>query len=234
MTKRIKYIVVSILLLWNSGSTFSQSFYNDSSTYHPLKELWGIGLKASTNGFGAEVIKGFGKKQDVRFGFTKMNLLYSQTLSHDGYAFKANADLHFGGIHLLYDYHFFKGIFITAGAVVNKMKHNISVSMAESILIGDLVIPPGSIGTINAILEPGITFSPYLALGFGKSLSRNKKFSISGELGTLYHGNPNFIMNGDGMIKPIAGEYNTSLLQEAIKPYKWFPILSFQISYRIF
>ena len=233
MLKKIIYIIICFIMLWNTLSTYSQSPYNDSTIYHPLKKLWGIGFKISTNGLGAEVIKGFGKKADVRFGFTNMNLSYSQTLTHDGYDFKADAAMHFGGIHLTFDYQIFKSFFIMAGGVINQMKHDVSVSLTEGILIGDLLVPPGSIGTISAVLEPGTTVSPYLALGFGRSLSRNKHFSISFELGTLYHGNPNLVMNGEGIIKPIAGEYNTKLLQEAIKPYKWFPILSFQISYRI-
>ena len=74
---------------------------------------------------------------------------------------------------------------------------------------------------------------PYLALGFGNTLSREKRVSFNFEFGAFRHGAPDFYMDGEGLVAPAANETNENVFNTAFGPYPWIPVVNMQLSFRI-
>jgi hypothetical protein len=162
------------------------------------------------------------------------------------YRMKGKLNLTHGNV--LVDFYPTKGIFhFTAGLFVgtNKIK-------ADGILIdnkGDKVqLEAGQSwptinfdghrleidnANLNAELQLGKVIKPYFGLGLGRAIA-NKRVSFKFELGALYQGGYTLKQNG----KKIDVNKNVSENFDDIDTYtnllKWWPMLNFQISYKIF
>jgi len=62
--------------------------------YSPM-ELWGLGIKASTDGFGFELIKGFGQNLNIRLGYSTMTIPFSYDLNLEDLGLNATAEFRF-------------------------------------------------------------------------------------------------------------------------------------------
>ncbi len=208
----------------------------DSATpkkYGPL-ELWGIGIKASTDGFGFEVVKGFGERLNIRLGYSTMNIPISQPIPMEEFSANVEANLKFGGANLYLDFYPVKNaLHLTAGVMQNAMRHTLTIIPTSEYLYGDIVVPATELGTVVAEVTPEIKYSPYLALGFGNTLSRAHRVSFNFEMGAMYHGTPQLSLTGTNMLNPMASENNQNVLMNAIAQYKWFPMVSMQLTFRI-
>lgn len=205
----------------------------ETVTYGPM-DLWGLGLKATTNGVGFELIKGFGERLNIRLGYSTLNIPYSMEMEMEGFEVGADANLGFGGANLLLDYYLVKNVIhVTVGGVYNTMQHTVGIQTLSEFPYGDIMVPADEVGSIQATLSPGLKVSPYAALGFGNTLSRKHRVSFNFELGAMYHGNPQLSLTGEGVIGPMASEHNQNVINEAIAQYQWFPMISMQLSFRI-
>ena len=66
----------------------------EQKKYGPL-DLWGIGVKATTDGIGIEAVKGFGQRLNIRLGYAMLSVPITQEISMEGMAVKADANLKF-------------------------------------------------------------------------------------------------------------------------------------------
>lgn len=203
------------------------------AVYGPM-DLWGIGVKAGLGGVGGEVVKGFGERLNLRLGYTTLSVPYSMTQKIEGFELQADAKVRLGGASFLLDYYLVKNaIHVTVGAMQNATRISVGLSSLSGFPYGDLTIPAEEVGRIDAVITMGMPVSPYVGLGFGNTLSRKNRVSFNFELGALYHGGPVLDLSGEGVIAPIAGENNETLINDAIHQYSWFPALSFQLGFRI-
>jgi len=236
--KKIISLVLSLLLAGSFYTAVSQEVTDNQAadeeiTYTPM-DLWGVGVKASTDGIGFELIKGFGQRLNIRLGYSTLNIPISYDLELEGFDLNAAADLRFRGVNLVLDYYLVKNlIHLTGGMVFNNMSHAVQITPLSEFPYGDIMVPPSDIGQISATLTPGTRFSPYAALGFGNTLSRKHRVSFNFELGAMYHGSPQLGLEGSGIIGPIASESNQQVIMDAIAQYQWFPMVSLQLSFRI-
>jgi hypothetical protein len=233
--KIISFTLVITLIALSGISLYGQDTDSgpQAKQYKPL-DLWGLGVKASTGGFGVEVVKGFGPRLNIRLGYSTMAIPISQEVPMEGFTARADATLKFGGANLLVEYYLVKNkIHITAGVLQNSMKHSLTLTPTTEYEFGDIMVPIADIGILQANLTPEYKFSPYVALGFGNTLSREHRFSFNFELGALYHGAPQINLSGSSMLSPMASPNNTQVLMTAIGQYKWYPMISMQLSYRI-
>ena len=207
----------------------------DNKPKTEISQLWGVGIKAGLNGVGLEIVKGFGDRVNVRLGYSGLTIPYSTTQNFEDYNLEIDAKVFLRGANLLADYYFKKNIFhITGGLILNKTLIDVNVKSLSNFLYGDISVPVEDVGTLTCQLGPGNQLSPYVGIGVGNTLSRKHRLSFSFELGTFYQGSPLIKLSGDGVIGPIAGEKNTTLINQAIAQYTWFPMLNFQLTYRIF
>ncbi len=199
-----------------------------------LLSQWGVGVKAGLGGVGFEVVKGFGDRLNLRFGYTTLTVPYSLEQSFEGFDLLAEAEVKLGGASVLIDFYPVKNaIHLTAGLMQNATLISVGVSPKSGFPYGDLTIPPEDVGRIDAELSLGMPYSPYVGLGFGNTLSRDHRVSFNFELGALYHGAPQLNLSGEGIIGPMANEHNQTVLADAIAQYAWFPSLSLQLTFRI-
>ncbi len=199
-----------------------------------MASQWGVGVKAGLNGVGFEVIKGLGDRLNVRLGYSTFS--YSYTLEQDfqGLALEATAKATLGAAGLLIDFYPVKNIIhLTAGVVQNNTLIGVSVAPTSGFPYGDIEVPPEELGGVTAEIGPELAIAPYFGLGFGNTLSRSHRVSFNFELGTIYQGSPQITLDGTNMLGPMASDHNANVLMEAVEQYKWFPVLTLQLSFRI-
>jgi hypothetical protein len=236
--KKLSYLLSVFLLLAipvfngysqkeTSGSPFKDSPEFDWNT------RWGIGLKTGLNGIGLDVVKGISNRLNARIGYSWLTIPYSTIQNLEGYNLQADAKVTLGGANLLIDYYPIKVVHLTGGLILNRTLVGVNVKSLSSFLYGDITIPAEDVGTIEASLGPGNSLSPYVAIGFGNTLSANRRLSFNFELGTFYQGSPEIQLNGDGVIGPMASENNANIINKAIAQFAWFPMINFLLTYRV-
>lgn len=171
---------------------------------------------------------------------------------------KITADLNFSHAHLLADFSPFKSniFYLTAGLFYGSTKVTgqgillnpsndrptvedlrdggyVGSELPEIEIDDDYAIRPDHDGSVNGNILLGSGIKPYVGLGFGKTIP-NSKIGFRFDLGAVYQGEADFtspnMSKGDlnGLVKSDAS-------YQQYEPYtKWFPMLNFQISYRIF
>lgn len=227
------FILISLLILPLNG-ILCQDAGSEPANKSGMKDLWGIGLKATTDGAGLEVVKGFGKRLNVRLGYSFLSIPISKDFNMEDISATAKARLKFGGANLFLDYYPVRNVIhLTAGVMQNAMRHSLVVTPTSDFPYGDIMIPASELGTFEGEVTPQLKVSPYLALGFGNTLSREHRISFNFEIGALYHGAPQLSLSGTKMLSPMASENNQQVIMKAIAQYKWYPMISFQLTYRI-
>lgn len=216
------------------GKERSAAVQQDPGPDYRIGNHWGIGVKATTGGIGLEVVKGLNSRTHVRFGFTRLNIPFSKELTIEGIDARAEANLEFRGNNLTVDFYPIKNlVHFSAGIVQNGMNHSVTLIPVAERAYGDITIPASELGTIKGEITPGMKFSPYMGLGFGNTLSNEHRVSFNFEMGALYHGTPKLNITGTNMFSPMASEKNIKTFRDAIAPYKWYPMVSFQLTVRL-
>jgi len=236
-----RYRIISLLIFLvaiTSTPVFSQNgaYHKDPANKIRIQSdsLWGVGLKAGVSGLGIEVIKGLSDKINVRLGYSRLMIPYTTRQQLEGYNLQVDAEVTLGGASLLTDYYLLKNILhFTGGLILNQTLVGIKIQSLSNLQYGDVSIPAEEVGTISGKLGPGHLVSPYLAIGVGNTLPRNHRFSFNFELGMFYQGPPEIELSGEGVIGPMASENNSHVINQAIAQYSWFPLLNFQLTYRI-
>ncbi len=230
-------ILIVILLLPFSG-VFGQKWYKafpqESNPKYGIRDHWGVGAKASTDGIGLEAVKSISSRLNIRLGFSRLRIPYTLDTTLQGITLRAEADLKFRGINLTADYYLVKNwLHLSAGIMQNGQKYSVKVTPLSPFPYGDVDIPATELGTVEAIITPGIIFSPYVGLGFGNTLPVKHRFSFNFEIGTLYHGAPKFDLLATNMLSPMASENNIKAINSALAQFRWYPMVCFQVNYRI-
>lgn len=195
----------------------------------------GIGLKASTNGIGADVIYNVSPQIAIRLGFEKMG--YATTLSFDEQGISYDADISFsaGSISLLADFYLGKYIFISAGAGYNLFHLQFDGAAGSSLPFGDIEIPQEMIGDFSMQVDPSYIVSPYAGIGFGRTLGYEKRIGFAFEIGTFYQGAPDLTIESTGLLSPTSNPDHgqEELLEFAIRHYTMYPVLKLSLSFKI-
>lgn len=207
----------------------------ENKTKIGMDSLWGIGAKVGLNGVGLELVKAFTNRLNVRLGYSGLTFPFLTSQDMDGYKLQVDVKVILRNANLLVDYYPVRSIFhLTGGTIINNTRITFNVKSLSNLPYGDIIIPAEDMGTISGQISPGNALSPYLAIGVGNILSRKHRLSFNFELGILYQGSPRIELSGKGLIGPIASEDNEIVINHAIARYSWFPMLNFQLNYRIF
>lgn len=93
-------------------------------------------------------------------------------------------------------------------------------------------IQPNRNGSINAKLKLGGTFKPYFGIGLGKTLP-NSGIAFKFDLGLVYQGKIN--ISSPNLTKGSVNDWLKGQKElQQYEPYtRWFPMINFQLSYRI-
>jgi len=192
---------------------------------------WAIGIKASTLGFGGEIVKSFNKNLNLRLGGSYFNQKYSLSFA-DAIADDSWTYTTVGSVSLIMDWHFSRIVHLSAGVLYNMTVMKVEGLPTESQHIGDIEVTPETIGSLTYQLTPN-EICPYFGIGFGRSISKNKVVSFNFDLGAVYQGSPKVSLDATGMISPTANEEQRKLLEDNVKDLRFFPFLNFQLSFKI-
>ena len=221
-----------------------------------------VGLRASTMGIGLQAATPINDYFKLRAGIDFIGFKTSTfDISLDdpdgvfdeafGYTpdYKMKGELNFTNGNVLVDFHPTKGIFhLTAGVFIgaNKLKasgfladnNGNPAQLKEGVTEWPYLDFDGHRLTLDdanldATLQLGKTIKPYFGLGVGRAIA-NKRVAFKFELGMIYQGDYSLKQNG----KKLDVVNNASESFEDIDDYtkwlKWWPMLNFQLSYKIF
>lgn len=96
----------------------------------------------------------------------------------------------------------------------------------------DIPLTPGEIGYVGGTLSYRSNFSPYIGIAFGRAIPR-KKFGFSFNLGTYYKGRPTVDIEGSNILRNIDRFDNEEKIENGISSYRWWPVLSFRLAYKL-
>lgn len=216
---------------------FAQQIYeeseNDSEEFQDESRFgMGAGLKLSTFGPGVEIIAAFSPKLHLRLGGTFMDYTYH----HDDKNIDVNgsAEAHLSSVSLFVNYHLARIFFISGGLLYNMNEIGLDGYFNKSVNLGSMEVSPEKIGTVNLKLKPGSSIAPYVGIGLGRSLSKNRVVSFAFEAGAAFHGSPKVELTGTGMLEPTGSEEQRQLLQDNLSGFNIYPMLNFQLSFRFF
>lgn len=192
---------------------------------------WGIGVKAGTLGAGLDIVKAFNKNFTLRVGASYYSQDFKISTFDDlgGNAFNYTT---VGSVSVLFDWYFTRSVYLSAGLMYNMSVLEFESKATESQNFGEIEIKPETIGSINYKMKPN-DICPYLGIGFGHTISRDKTVAFNFDLGTLYQGSPKVTLDATGMVSPTANDNQIKLLNDNVKNYKFYPFINFEISFRL-
>ena len=190
-----------------------------------------IGAKAGTIGPGMEFGYALGEKLNLKVGYFVLPLNFtSDVRSEDNdLDLEVAADLKFGALSAIADFHPTGGVFrLSGGIYYNMIKISSTVTPTSNYNMDGKEFTPDKLGNLAIEYTYPSKINPYLGIGFG-NLAGGAPFSVQFDLGALYVGSPEVTMDGEGMIAPTvnwAGRIN-----EALETFKWYPVLSLGFGY---
>lgn len=192
---------------------------------------YGVALKVSTLGFTVEGMRSFNPNLNARVGFA----LFSYSFNGGGGTsddYSYNAKLGLSSINILADYFpWGSGLKLTGGFLINLNKISTELTPTKTYIVGGDIYSPENLGKMNADIKFN-TFSPYFGIGFGNPLAEGKKLGFAFDIGTIYHGSPRVDLSANGLLEPSASPEQEEKLAENISWFKWFPVVSFSLTYQ--
>lgn len=228
--RTILLLLFSVVFIPLIQSQDNPDYFQTTETGPGFINSWAFSVKFNTFGPGAEIATTLGESFSLRFGGNYLAYDFS-TVYEDMYI-NASADLSVGAISLLADWYMSDKLHLTGGMVYNLSKESVSGKPTEEFTVGTLTVKPDEIGSMTLTLEPN-RIAPYLALGFGRPVPLKKSVSVNFELGAVYHGKPKVGLDAQGMIAPTANEDNEKAIEDNISSFSFFPVLSFQIAFKL-
>lgn len=227
-------IKILVVLLMVGGMTAGWS--QTSKFYFPDIDWntgWAGGFKVGTLGPGIEGIKSINANWNARLGFSFLPFSVDRHITLSNLGLDITSKNRLGGINLQGDFFFKPWFYFTGGFLVDLVHSKLQINLTDTVQYGDISIDPGLVGNITAKVRPGWVVAPFLGVGLGNTMPTNRKFWFNVELGVVYHGKPHFTLDGSGMISPTASAENEIALKTAFKGYRFYPLFSAQVNYRI-
>lgn len=195
----------------------------------------GVALKGSTMGLGGDVVFQFHERMTARLGYDVLKLSFPFEFEESDISYSAVANVKTGSITALYDYYLLKNIFVSGGFALNNFNINATGEANSGLPWGDITIPADKVGNFEFDIVPSMKISPYLGLGFGRTLGRESKVGFAFELGTYYMGSPDISITSTGLIAPTANPDHgqEALFERQLSQYNLYPVLKFSLSYKI-
>jgi hypothetical protein len=196
----------------------------------------GVGVtgKVGTLGYGVELVVGISDSFSARLGYSDvMTYKHNATESSVNYDFKLQPRT----ISVLGDWYPFEGSFRTSGGLM----YNDNQVDLNGLPTGGNYIVNGNTYTSTQIgsLQGTVSFAnvaPYLGIGWGNPVRKDKGWGMVSDIGVLYQGSPKVNLTATcatscgSLQTDVAAESNQ--LESDLSHYKWWPVISIGISYQ--
>ncbi len=226
---------MGILKILTAGLLFIYGFSSPSSGQENASKGFGLALKASTNGLGADAVVDFHRGMTLRLGYETLAINRDVNFTESEVDYSANMDLTTGSASVLVDFYLIKHLFITAGIGWNLFHAEIDGHATSPMPFGDINIPADKIGVFNFQVDPSLHISPYAGIGLGRTLALDKRLGFAFELGGFYQGAPDITIASTGMLSPTSNPEHgqESRLEKQINQYTVYPVIKLSLSYKL-
>ncbi|MCD7962723.1 MAG: hypothetical protein LUF90_04055 [Rikenellaceae bacterium] len=123
----------------------------------------------------------------------------------------------------------------TANDVNNLIGRNPSWGLSPvelGVVVGDNTIQPDDNGMVDAGIQiNGI--KPYFGIGFGRTISQSQ-WGFQFDLGCMYHGTPKIVSKNAGVVDVLNDELGSSDFIDIMNKVKFYPVISFKVTKKIF
>ncbi len=151
---------------------------------------FGVGVKAGTVGYGADISVALTQTINARLSLTSINIDdLNESITIGDSVNEGTVDttmkLDFGANALLFDWYVFDGTFhVTGGMMKNNGKVSFSGILQDSVTINGQDFDASDIdGAISGSVSLGDSYQPYLGIGWGRKASNDPGLSLSVEVG---------------------------------------------------
>lgn len=223
MSKTFKFVTLVVL-------TISISFGTSAAEQGGVA----LGINAGTLGIGGDLTIGLAPKANLRVKANGFKYKYDST--QDGIDYKF--DLGLLSAMGVVDLHPTGGGFrLTGGLMLNKNKIDADAQPSASYTIGNTTYTPTEVGTMTAKMDFK-TMAPYAGLGWGNAVGEDKKIGFVLDLGAAFQGSPNATLAATGGLLASDANFLANLereernLEDEVKSFKLYPVLTVGLSYR--
>ena len=222
MKKKIIFFLVVCLLFVGKVSAQTET------------QLFGAGVSAATNGFGANAYwQPVDKWKVALAGEFFPQLSIDKTINEGSVSVDMNAKYKTGGVFVTGGYQFLSWMYATAGLGINFFKAS-AIGSPQSMKYGDITLSPETIGGLNVNIKSGATVSPYLAIGFGRQLPTEKLVGVGVEIGAYYMGSPQLEIDATGMLEGTGDPEHVQALQDEFSQFKFYPMIKLNVTFNVF
>ena len=202
-----------------------------------LAEGLGVSASVSSLGLGLDVYESFGENLTGKIGFNAFS--YSRNFTENGIDYSGK--LKWQSLHALADWYPMAGGFRLSGGVMadgNKLSLSASPASGNYTLHGQ-TYAASAIGTPTGELKFN-EIAPYLGIGWGNPVAKEKGWGFVADAGVMYQGAPKTTL--DVACGTLTGAACTTLqsnaaaeantLKSDLSSFRWYPVFSLGASYR--
>ncbi len=195
-----------------------------------------LGIYASTNGIGGNLIYSLGNKIAIKAGYESLKFNYNFTIEEKDINYDSKLHYKTGGISLLLDYNLFQFLYLSGGIGFSLFNPKVTGVAASEMKYGDIYIPKEKIGDFAINIEPAMKISPYFGIGLGHNLGVKKRVAFNFELGGYYLGSPEVSIQATGLLTPTADPAHgqKEFYENQLSGYRIYPVIKFGLSYKLF
>jgi len=191
----------------------------------------GVDVHVSTLGYGAELAFQMTDTVDVRVGLNQ----FKKNINKSSGDLNYTGDLKLSSFGLLADWHLFNGVtHLTAGLMGNGNKLSMTALAAANTnyTINGATYNSGPTGgTLTSAVDFNKT-APYLGFGWSGQ-PKNSGFSFNSDFGIMFQGSPKATVTATGWSGASSALTSDAQAQlnEDLKNYKYYPVISIGIGY---
>lgn len=233
----MKKIIYLLLMMVIPISIMGQS---DKSIFTPDLGV-ALGVSGSTNGLGVSAIASFNDYLALRLSYEGFEKSFAEadafSYTIDDRSFNVSPSVKLGGISAIVDFYVLKNLYLSAGVVNTAFNIAAKIVSADPMEIGDITYTPEEMGELRLAIVPQNKLAPYVAIGFGRNISRDKRLALSFELGSYFMKSYVFELSGTEFFE--SNNVNTSIdnLNETLNNTSFsgvYPVLKLGISYKLY
>ena len=134
---------------------------------------------------------------------------------------------------MIADFHPLKNNFrLSVGYLRNRNKVDLVAVPTDDVTIGDTVYAPAQVGTLNGAIRFEDN-TPYFGIGYGNGAMAGHRVRFLRDVGVVQQGAGSASLTSTGVVAPADLQIEEADVEDQIKNYKFWPIISMGLSIRI-
>jgi len=197
----------------------------------------GVAADVGTLGAGVHLIIPIQDNLNVRLGFNGYNTTYAESTTDVNYDLKVKLQT----IDTLLDWYPMSGSFHLSAGLFHNGNKVTSVAKAEnndSYSINGNTYSTSEVGSIYGSIDFR-SAAPYLGLGWGNPIGKEKGWGFTSDLGVVFQGAPSSTLSNSGCVASaaICAQFYNDLneenlnLEQKVSNFKYYPLLRIGVSY---